>query len=193
MVGLLGALPPPRPLVIGFNLVIDRIATMRLMGNIGGAIDRGTREIMLCITSPGGAPDQAFYAYELLRNLPIDLSTFAMGPVQSAAVTIFLAGQKRYAVPEASFLLHKTTHAPAAGVLYVQDQLTLSTASVRADDARFIAIAAERTGRDASAVRRWMVGQKFRTAQWALENGLLQEIRPFEMPLGASFFQVTVP
>jgi ATP-dependent protease ClpP protease subunit len=51
---------------MGFNLLIDRISTMRLMTAVGNAIERGAQSITLCISSNGGAPDQAFYIYELL-------------------------------------------------------------------------------------------------------------------------------
>jgi ATP-dependent Clp protease protease subunit len=175
--------PGPLEYVIGFNLV---------MGALSAVIERGAQRITIALTSPGGAPDQAFYAYEILRKLPAQLTTFALGPVQSAAVTIFMAGEHRYATPHANFLLHNTTHAPAAGSVYVHDQLTLSSSSIRADDARFIDIAAERTGRSTREVRKWMRGQKLRSAQWALEQGLVQNVRAFEMPKGAQFFQVTV-
>jgi ATP-dependent protease ClpP protease subunit len=84
--------------VLGFNLVIDRIATMRLMSAIGGAAERGAKSITLCISSFGGAPDQAFYAYELLKDYPIPITTHNVGAVHSAAMPIFLAGSKRYAV-----------------------------------------------------------------------------------------------
>jgi hypothetical protein len=62
-------LPPqgPQHYVIGFNLIIDRIATMRLMSAVGGAMQQQAKAITICISSIGGSPEQAFYAYELLR------------------------------------------------------------------------------------------------------------------------------
>jgi ATP-dependent protease ClpP protease subunit len=64
---------------IGFNLMIDRISTMRLMAAIGGAIERGAQSITICLSSHGGAPDQSFYIYELLKASPITIITTMWG------------------------------------------------------------------------------------------------------------------
>src|SRR5579872_6044413 len=91
---------PQGPLhyILGFNLVIDRIATMRLMNAITEATNRGAQSITLLISSPGGAPDQAFYAYEILKSYPVPITTHNVGSVHSAAMAIFLAGSTRLAV-----------------------------------------------------------------------------------------------
>jgi ATP-dependent Clp protease protease subunit len=100
---------PPQPrqhFIIGFNLAIDRIATMRLMTAVGIACERNATGITLCISSPGGAPEQAYYAYEILRQIPVPLITHNTGITHSAAVILFLAGNERYCTPGATFLMH---------------------------------------------------------------------------------------
>src|SRR5262249_35044299 len=113
----------PIHFLLGFNLIIDRISIMRLMGTVGVALDRGAQSITICMSSQGGAQDQAFYAYELLKSSPVPITTYNLGVVQSAALTLFLAGSKRYAVPHATFLMHKTVYAPQAGLSHGQDLL----------------------------------------------------------------------
>src|ERR1700722_18689115 len=115
--------PPQQPhFVIGFNLLIDRISTMRLMGAISGAMQQNARGITLCLSSGGGAPDQAFYVYEILKTIPVEITTHNVGAVHSAAMYLFLAGSKRFAVPHANFLMHKTT-LTVAGAAFSQDHL----------------------------------------------------------------------
>jgi ATP-dependent protease ClpP protease subunit len=185
---------PQGPLhyIIGFNLVIDRIATMRLMNAIAEATSRGAQSITLLISSPGGAPDQAFYAYEILRNYPVPIITHNVGSVHSAAMAIFLAGGTRRAVPNATFLMHRTIHAPQAGMAYGADHLDYHGDSISADDERMIAIIAERTEFTVETVRPWISGQQLRSTEFALENDFIGEIAPVTFPAQSQFFQVAV-
>lgn len=178
--------------VLGFNLIIDRIATMRLMGAVGGAMQQGARGITICISSIGGSPEQAFYAYETLKALPLPITTHNVGSVHSAAMYIFLAGTRRFAVEHANFLMHKTVHSPAAGSAYGSEHLSYSGDSIQADDERSIAIVAERAGQPIDIVRPWFVGQQLRPTQFALEHGFIEQVMPVQFPPQSQFFQVTV-
>jgi ATP-dependent protease ClpP protease subunit len=177
---------------MGFNLLIDRISTMRLMTAVGNAIERGAQSITLCISSNGGAPDQAFYIYELLRASPIPITTHNVGIVQSAALTIFLAGARRFSVPHSTFLMHRAVHNPAPGSSYGQDLLDHSLESLHADDERAIALVAERTGQDLRTVRRWFSGQQLRSAEFAQQHGIIHGVQPVRFPTQSYFFQVSV-
>jgi ATP-dependent Clp protease, protease subunit len=187
-----GLAPQPVHYFIGFNLVIDRLATIRLMSAVGAAKDQGAQTITICISSVGGSPEQAFYAYEILRALPIPLTTHNVGTVQSAAVAIFMAGSTRYATPYSHFLLHETTHT-SGGTSYTPELLAYSADSVRADDARAAAIIAERTKQDLKKVKKWLTGQKLRTAEFAKTHGIIDDIKRVQIPPHQSyFFQVTL-
>jgi ATP-dependent Clp protease protease subunit len=185
---------PPNPThsVLGFNLIIDRIATMRLMSAVGGAMQQGAKALTLCISSIGGSPEQAFYAYEMLKVLPIPIITHNVGVVHSAAMYIFLAGSKRFAVPHANFLMHKTIHSPPPGSSYGLDHLDYSGESIIADDERSMAIVAEQTKQETDVVRTWFSGQQLRSAEFALEHGFIEKIMPVQFPAQSQFFQVSV-
>jgi ATP-dependent protease ClpP protease subunit len=191
--GMIGTnAPAPLHYVIGFNLIIDRISTMRLLTAVGVALDKGAQSVTLCLSSAGGAPDQAFYAYEILRTLPVRLVTHNVGSVQSAALSLFLAGHTRLAVPHANFLMHKTVFNVAAGGSFGLDHLEGSAESLRVDDMRAMAIAAERTGKDIKEVRKWFARQTLRSADFARSNNLISDVRPLEFPQPGAFFQVAV-
>jgi ATP-dependent Clp protease, protease subunit len=178
--------------ILGFNLYIDVIATMRLMAAVGGAIQQGAKSISICISSTGGSPMQAFYAYEILKALPIPLTTYNVGAVHSAAMYIFLAGSKRFAVPNANFLMHKTVHSPLPGSSYGLDHLDYSVESIAADDERSVEIVAERTKHPVEEVAGWFLGQQLRSTEFALQHGFIEKVVPVQFPAQSQFFQVTV-
>jgi ATP-dependent protease ClpP protease subunit len=184
--------PQPKPHFIGFNFFIDRAATMKLVAAVNGAVQQRAQSVTLCISSNGGSTEQAFYAYEILRALPVPIHTINLGIVQSAANIIFMAGEQRVAVPEAHFLFHQTKFSPQTGGNYSLQDLAFSAASVKSDDDRTAQIVAERTGKPIAEVLAWFEGQELRTADFALQNGIIQAVRHLQMPQGAEFFQVTL-
>lgn len=65
-------------------------------------------EIYFFISSPGGDVDSGFTLYNFLISLQskITIIMHNIGQIDSIANVIFLAGQKRYAAPNSSFLFH---------------------------------------------------------------------------------------
>jgi ATP-dependent protease ClpP protease subunit len=52
-----------------------------------------TQHIVILISSPGGDTTAAFAAYNVLRNVKADITTFNIGHVDSAAMLLFCAGK----------------------------------------------------------------------------------------------------
>jgi ATP-dependent protease ClpP protease subunit len=52
-----------------------------------------------------------FAIYNLLQSLPYEVHTHNIGAIQSIANVVFLAGDRRTAAPESSFMLHGFTWA----------------------------------------------------------------------------------
>jgi ATP-dependent protease ClpP protease subunit len=178
--------------VIGFNWLIDRKAAQVLLTTVQQAIDLKATKITLCLSSPGGVPDQAFYAYEVLvaQSSQVELVTHNLGTVQSAAMILFLAGTKRYAVPNATFLVHATTHNTGGSVTI--DHVTYGAASIEADDVRAMTIMAERTGKDMKTVRQWFRGQKLRDTTFASEVNIISEVAPLQFSSSTKFHQIVL-
>jgi ATP-dependent Clp protease protease subunit len=70
------------------------------------ALQNGASEIELHMSTEGGNMTAGFALYFFLKSLPLPLTTYNVGSVESVGVVIFLAGQKRYACPRTRFLVH---------------------------------------------------------------------------------------
>ncbi|HTZ65164.1 MAG TPA: ATP-dependent Clp protease proteolytic subunit [Solirubrobacteraceae bacterium] len=65
--------------------------------------------VVLEVASPGGEVASAIHLYEALLSTSFELVTCNLGEVASMGNLVFLAGDKRVAAPEATFLLHPVT------------------------------------------------------------------------------------
>src|SRR5205085_8826108 len=63
--------------------------------------------LKVLISSGGGDVDTAINIYSYLKNVPIEVETIGFGQIDSAAILIFLAGKRRYAVKDTRFFLHE--------------------------------------------------------------------------------------
>src|SRR5437763_1170116 len=98
--------PPPRPVSLVFVGPIQNPAVKNLRNACCGLVSNGTKEIQILFSSTGGAVDEGFALYNFLRALPVKLTMHAIGYVDSMAMTVFLAGEKRYCTPDSTFLFH---------------------------------------------------------------------------------------
>lgn len=70
------------------------------------ALQNGATELELHLSTEGGNMTAGFALYFFLKSLPLPLTTYNVGSVESVGVIIFLAGEKRYACPRTRFLVH---------------------------------------------------------------------------------------
>lgn len=70
---------------------------------------RGVEHVVLDVCSPGGKVESAMSIYKALCSAPFELVTRNVSEVASMGNLVFLAGDRRLAWPEATFLLHPIT------------------------------------------------------------------------------------
>jgi len=67
-----------------------------------------TEKFVVVIASTGGDRDAGWAIYDILKAFNREVITVALSGVCSSAVYVFMAGDKRYAFPDATFLFHPT-------------------------------------------------------------------------------------
>jgi len=92
--------------IIHFTGDVTYVSTLQLVVMVQEYYRRGYRRFVMPIQTRGGDVNSAMFAYETLSRMPIEFSTAAIGPVDSAGIFLYCLGDKRYAMPGASFLFH---------------------------------------------------------------------------------------
>ena len=182
--------PVPKNYYLGFNLNLDRQAIMNLLTLAQQAVGLRAKSVTICMTSTGGAPDQGLYAYEILSALPIPIFTHAIGTVQSAALTLFMAGERRTASPGTNFLFHETVFNPGGALPLRFDDLMGQAEAIEQNDRWSHQLMAKLLSKPIDEVAGWYRGQSMRDAEFALKNGVIQEVCQLVVPPDAEFVQV---
>ncbi len=167
---------------------VDEELVQRLLRHMAAAVSDGVEHVHLMIESTGGIVSDGIAMYNYLRGLPLRLTTYNIGTVQSIAVILFLAGTHRKAACSATFMLHKATFYSGGPTTSVQ--LSSATQSLMVDDDRIERILKEYI---TMPDEKWEVHRfvdLFITAQEALQFGLVDEIAHFVPPPGVRLINI---
>lgn len=167
---------------------VDDALVQRLLNQMSNAVSNGVQRVHLMIQSSGGIIGDGIALYNYLRHLPLDITTYNAGMVQSIAVIVFLSAQRRKASRSATFMIHKATY--YAGGPTTSLQLSAATQSLMVDDGRIENILKQCLS---LSDEKWNVhrfADLFITAEEALEAGLIDEIADFAPPPGATLINI---
>jgi len=142
------------------------------------AAEQNATEICIHLSSEGGNNDQSFAAYHFLRSLPVPLTMHCIGNVESMAVLMFLAADKRLITPHGKIKIHPLHWGFPDGTVD-HDRLSEYVVSLDFDAERFADIFEERTqgAKESINVRDHLAGQaKLLTAKSAIDTGIATEI-----------------
>jgi ATP-dependent Clp protease protease subunit len=159
---------------------------------LGFGVDR----IHLMVSSTGG---NVFYGSNLfshLRRLPIKISTYNISTIQSIGVTLFCAGDERYCVPEANFMIHPVLLQPIQNQFLNAQQFQELSDICTAQTRSIANIIATTTGQSLDQVYEDMNRTTWFNAQqsqsYGLVNTVVTELLPPHTELTAIYEDGTV-
>ena len=147
--------------------------------------------VNMCLSSVGGILDHAYYLFNMIEALEIEIVTWNVGNIQSAANMLFLGGDKRYATEGSTFFFHQTAYelSPAR---VTEPYLAERLKAARYDDNRSANIIAAKTGKPIDDVRGWQNTELVMDTTAAIEHGIVHEVRQLHIPSDAFFHQLLV-
>ena len=140
------------------------------------------QDIYLLLNCPGGNVHAGIHCYNMLRALPTRLTTHNVGHVDSIANAIFLAGENRLATPSAVFMFHSVNFSFNSPITLDGRQLKERLDAVNTDHARIGTIIADRSTLTLSMAAELFDVQIVRNATWALESGIIHEVKDLQLP-----------
>lgn len=187
--------PPPDRVIITFVLPITPDTVNALIQVVNVQVKIGFKKITIVLASPGGDPMSAFAAYNILKSVPAEITTFNAGNTDSAAMLIYCAGKYRYSLPApARFLIHSAALNPIT-TNYPVDRTFLESQLAQLNNINQITVQVmkENSTKSQAEIETAVKGQTILSPEQAKEWGLVQEIRSTYTEPNSTFASVNPP
>ena len=185
--------PIQQPLVIWFSAQIDQTSTDTLMTALVTAFNQGIRDVTLLLSTNGGNVMNGMTLFNFLTGLPINLTTHNVGNVDSIGNAVFLAGKRRRACAHSTFMYHGVAWGSQGPANLSEHALIEILANVQSDQRRIANLFVERTRLTQETAHGMFVRAETKTAQEALESGIVHEICEVQIPANAVVATLTAP
>ena len=172
-------------LYVIFTAEINPTTVERLTAIMVQAVKKRVGKVYLALSTPGGQVQTGIAMYNTLLSMPFKLTVHNIGSVDSIGNVIFLAGENRYATANATFMFHGVGF-DVKGPIRIEEQYARDRLdSILSDQKRMGQIITSR-----SCVKNDEIAKLFRTqttvvSTWAKDNGIIEDIRDFNIPLGS--------
>ncbi|UCB47396.1 MAG: ATP-dependent Clp protease proteolytic subunit [Spirochaetota bacterium] len=136
--------------------------------------DSSGKSITVIVNSHGGSADSGFGIYDMLKFAKPSIITITAGLCASAAIIVFLAGdkKKRFALPNSRFLIHQ----PSTSAVGPASDLEITANQILKIRDQFNLIIANETGQDVKKITEDANRDFWMNASEAVEYGLVSKI-----------------
>jgi ATP-dependent protease ClpP protease subunit len=152
-------------------------------------VDKKLREnverLHLLLSSPGGSVFHGISAYSFLKGCPMEIYTYNFGSVDSIGVVIFCAGDRRFSVPHARFLIHGVSVNFQGNHMLDEKGLEEKLKGLKIDYQNIARVISDTTEKPAHKVQDDMNNRITLSATEARDYGLVHEIKIDLLPAGA--------
>ena len=169
---------------VSFSAQIDVTTTETLIAALAQQANQGVDHVYLMLSTPGGTVMNGLNLYNVLRAMPFKLTTHNVGNVDSIGNAVFLAGEERFACPHSTFMFHGVG-LDVQNTRLEQKNLQESLDFILRDQERIGGILQERTNLNAGETVELFREARTKDAAFALEKGLVHNIRDIEIPPGS--------
>ena len=176
---------------LSFSSEVSQKTTEALLGTCADLANKGADTVHLLFSTPGGNVLNGITVYNVLREMPFKLITHNVGGVNSIGNVVFLAGEERYAVPDSTFMFHGVGFDVTQPTRFEEKLLRERLDNVESDQRKIAAIINERASfADQEEVASLFLKAATKDPAYALERGIIHDIRQVQIPRGAPIVQL---
>jgi ATP-dependent Clp protease, protease subunit len=181
---------PEHVAVIRLFSQIDQNTVGLLLAQVDGQLRQGTKKFVILISSGGGDVLSGFTAYNYLKGIPAEVTTFNVGNVDSAATVIYCAGKNRYSVPDARFLFHGVSLTLSGNLTLDSSSLEAQLGQLKNQNQMIERVVASTINKPDKETEQLVTTQTILTPEQAKKMGLVHEIKTDLFQSGAQLAQI---
>jgi len=175
----------PSEVYLVFSDQINQASTQRVFQNLAIASQSGVRHAHLLLQSSGGFIGDGICLYNFFKSLPVDLTVYNAGSVQSIATVAYLGAKYRKASAHATFQIHQSAF---TGQAAQAAQLEALAEAARIDNARIEDILRSHLKLSEKEWNQLSSRDLVFCGQEAVKRGFADEIAEFMPPAGSRLF-----
>jgi ATP-dependent Clp protease protease subunit len=162
-------------------------ALMEICSN--AVMQYGVQNLYFQFSSNGGSVDSAITLYNFLKSLPCQITMHNTGSIDSAAIVVFMAGDKRYAAAHTSFLFHGVGWGVNAGEIKMA-QLKEMESGIEIAETKTANIVADNTNLSVAEIKGYYTQGESKSATFAKSKGIVSELKDVTLPKGTPIITV---
>ena len=184
-------IPQNAPLVyVSFLAEINQNTTEKLISVMAECANAQVKQVHLLLSTPGGSVMNGLNLYNVLKGMPFEFITHNVGTVNSVGNMLFLTGEKRYAVPNATFMFHGVGFAFSQGQRLEEKGLREKLTGILRDQKRIGDIISQHTSLSESEIEDLFREAQTKDTSFAVEKGIIHEVREAKIPRGSPFISL---
>jgi len=177
-------IPKNAPIVyVSFSAEINVSTAENLIGVMANCANAEVKQVYVLFSTAGGSVREGFNLYNVLRGMPFELVTHNVGNVDSIGSIVFLAGSKRYATEHSTFMFHGVGFT-VQQQRFEQKSLEERLGGLLSDQKRIGNLITQYTKVSKSEMDQLFRQGETKDSQFALEKGIIHEIREVQIPPG---------
>jgi ATP-dependent Clp protease protease subunit len=168
---------------------VNARTSQALLGTVAHQLAQGFNDLHLMVSTPGGGVAEGLTIYNVLRALPMKVTTYNVGNVNSIGNMIFLAGSKRFAAPSCSFMFHGVGF-DITNARIEEKEIEAKLDALKNDQQLIADVIVRHTAMSVEVVRNLFATTAFMPANVAKAEGIVDDVIDIQVPPGVPFHQL---
>ena len=147
-------------------------------------------EILLLFSSPGGDAEAGMAIYHFIKALPVPVTIYNIGIIDSVGNVVYQAGSKRWCAETSRFMFHGVSVDIREGSRLELKQLKELIGGVENDQKRISEIMASHTSISEESLERLFLEMSFLGSRDAKDKGVTDEVGDINLPRGLPIAQL---